>query len=319
MKRVGLIVLTVVISVILIGCGGSGEQGSTKNVEDNIGKIAISDVMNLTLPEAKAALEKEGFSIIISNYDEDNTWPDDKLIVTNQDPTPGTMALPESKITLTCRKLCKLYLDIESDNNLMFNKYDMEITLDGNEIGVVSNGTHFTKLLEVLEGEHTLILYKSGNHNTKGTRTINVDGDMTFISRVDHGGSISFTNTAQSEGVQGASIEIASVENLVLSEAKEVLKQQGFVNVREEPYGEIWNADNWIVTKQSVAVGTILDKNDAISLECIKLSDYLNENYVGKSLDAAQQLAEQNAIVLQYKGAEDKKELDVKIIRNTGL
>ncbi|MCR5449765.1 MAG: PASTA domain-containing protein [Solobacterium sp.] len=308
MKRI----ITIIIAsfLFLVGCSGGETRSSSDSSVNDTGKIEMIDVLNMELPKAKLALDKAGFTSVKSNYDNNNSWDETKLIVVEQNIQSGKKADPNDEIVLTCRKLCELYFDLESEYNLLFNKYDLDLYIDNQEIGSISNGQKFTKLVEVLEGEHTFTVYKAGGKSTKATKTINVSDHMTFKSKITHGGSISFENSELKYGVEGSSLEVIDVTNKILADAKNSLKSLGFVNVREEPYGDIWDDNNWIVTSQSVKAGEKIDKNKNIQLNCIKLDNYYNDAYSGKTLDVVQDMAAELGVSLKYRNSQDNKDLD---------
>ncbi|MBR6376817.1 MAG: zinc-ribbon domain-containing protein [Oscillospiraceae bacterium] len=197
-----------------------------------------------------------------------------------------------SPAVTTVPKTHDLYLDLTSDINLFFDTYDMEIYLDQDEIGIVSNGKLFTKLVEVPEGKHELYVYKSGDHSIKATKTLSVSGPTTFTATILHNSSsIQFKDSSISDNINGAQITVAQVEGMVLAEAEKQLKALGFVNVTAHADGSIWDKDNWIVMRQSIAAGSVADKNDTIQLECTSLDLYFNDNYVGKNVTEIQELA----------------------------
>ena len=78
------------------------------------------------------------------------------------------------------------------------------------------------------------------------------------------------------------------------------LAEKGFVNVREEPYGEIFNRDNWLVTGQGVKAGSEADKNEFIQLDCISLDDYFSQAYTGKTVSEIQEMADKAGFSLIY-------------------
>ena len=47
-------------------------------------------------------------------------------------------------------------LYLECQNNALFNKYDLSVLLDGEEIGILAHGTEETVQVRVSDGVHTL-------------------------------------------------------------------------------------------------------------------------------------------------------------------
>lgn len=195
----------------------------------------------------------------------------------------------------------KLYIDITSEDNLMFSTYAITITLDGTEIGSVANGKVFTYMAEVLVGEHSLIFCKAGSTSPQCTKKISISDDMTYACVLSHSSSaIEIKKERIEDNVGGATLEVVDVTGMVLSEAFSKLSSIGFSNLREEPYSSIWNKKNWIVTAQGIAPGTIVDKNEFIRLDCISLDDYFSNAYVGKQVNEIQELAAASGFALRF-------------------
>lgn len=195
----------------------------------------------------------------------------------------------------------KLYIHVQSEMNLAFSTYDMEILCDGEVIGSVPNGEHFTKLLEVEAGKHEIVARNAENEETNSKKTIEVNEDSTFKSLLKHDkSSISFTNTSTEAGIGEASLEMPNVEGQYLSAALDSLKSIGFVNIQQEPSGDIWDTSNWRVVRQDVAAGTVMDCNARIQLDCISLNDFYNQQFTGKTVNEILQLAKEMGITVKF-------------------
>lgn len=148
-------------------------------------QLTVSDVMNLPLIEAVEELKSEGFTNIQYDVDlsDDNI---EKWFVTGQSIKAGERILPEKAIVLSCNMICQLRLNIKSDFNLLFSKYDIEITLDGEKIGTISNGETLSKDIEVLNGDHQFVFCKAGDSSLKLEKTITVNEDRLFGCKIAH-------------------------------------------------------------------------------------------------------------------------------------
>ena len=274
-------------------------------------KIPVVAVTDMSYPEAVEALKAAGFSNVTSNI-EPNT-DESQWVVVKQSVDPGKKIRPGDKIELTCAMRCKLYIDVHSEANLMFSTYDITVSLDGTELGSIPNGKNFTLLADILSGDHTLVFCKAGSSSPKATKTISIANDVTYSCDLAHSGSsIDIKNENIQDNINGAALEVIDVTGMVLSEAMTKLNEIGFSNLREEPYSDIWDKDNWIVTAQGIAAGTTADKNDFIQLDCIKLDEYFSRTYVGKSLSEVQELAAASGFSLKYND-ESGKDLDSKV------
>ena len=59
----------------------------------------------------------------------------------------------------------KLYLDITFKENLIFDKYDVDLYVDDQEIDTLEYASPYTKLVDVTGSKHTVTFYKASNHN----------------------------------------------------------------------------------------------------------------------------------------------------------
>lgn len=264
-------------------------------------RIEVPNITNMSLAEAQQILAEAGFTNLISDKDYDTEWSKDRIIVVSQDPAPGNEIEPDELITMSCKRECQLYIDVKSEGNLLFSKYDMEFRIDDEEVGIISNGESFTYLTTVLEGTHSVSANKSGDDNIAANKELYVKNDTTFKSDILHSSSsIEFRNMDILDDVKGASLPVPDVKGLMLSKAFDELKGVGFINVREEPYGDIWNRNNWIVLGQNIEPNMEIDKNDQIVLSCKALDDYFNEMFSHKTLVEAQEIAKEQGITLYY-------------------
>ena len=302
-KKITVAIAAVLFALIVLVLIGGNKKNST-NADDNSAltsetKFEVVNVVEMAYPEAKEALKKAGFTNVSSNVEDgsdESTW-----IVVEQSIAEGKLINSDEKIVLTCAMKCKLYLDITSETNLFFSTYDITITLDDVEIGSVSNGNEFTYLADVLTGEHEIVFSKSGNVLPQATKNIVVSGDITYSCDLSHdSSSISMKNERTEDNINNAALTVVDVTGTILSEAMNTLENIGFSNLKGEPYGNIWDKDNWLVVTQSVSPGTIADKNVFIQLDCISLNDYFKNNYVGKNVCEIQELAEEKGFSLKF-------------------
>lgn len=304
--------LTTVVFLTICGCGNnkSDKSKSIESIEVSE-EIAVVNVVNKTLADAETSLKNAGFTNITTNVDSNANKTE--WVVTEQSVEAGQLIHAEDSIELTCALKCKLFIDVTSEGNFFLNKYDIIISLDGEELGSVSNGKEFTHLEDVLSGKHELIFCKAGDPSVKSTRPITVSGNMTYACDLAHDSdSIDIKNESIKDDVGDSELEVIDVTGMVLSEAIEKLSSIGFSNIREEPYSDIWDKDNWLVTSQNVAAGTVMSKADFIQLDCISLDDYFSNTYVGKNIEEIQKLADAGGFSIRFED-EDFEDLSEKI------
>ena len=310
MKKLVLVFSMVVMLCVLNSCGG-GETTSSDSGGGAGKKTAVMiDVTSENLTDALAELNAAGFNNVSSNADTDKEWKENRWIVISQSVEAGENYSVNDEIKLTCKKSCLLYLNLTAEYNFLFSTYDMDIYVDDELIGAVQNGKTITKLMQLLEGQYTVMACKSGDNSLKATKQLTITSDITFKSDIAHSGSsIEFKNMETLDSIVGASIKVPKVTGKVLREAMTELQEAGFINVREEPYSDIWDKDNWIVTKQGVESGTEVDQNEFIQLDCIKLDQYFNDNYSGKTLAEVEKAAKKSGFLLKYVSDEDRSDL----------
>ncbi len=276
-----------------------GNNPFSNNVTDTTQElIPVIDVINMEYPDAVKALSDAGFTNITS--DVQSPADDERWIVVNQSVAAGEEVLAEENIILSCVKRCYLYLDITSENNLVFSKYSITVSLDGTTIGTVDNGGVITYLADVDCGEHNLSFCRSDTSVPNQSKTLTVQKDTTYSCKLSHGGGyIEIKNEDIQFNIDKASLEVIDVIDIPLSDAKSKLKSNGFTNIITDP-ADIAGESSWIVTSQSIAPGTCIDKNESILLGCVSGNDYF-AYYIGKNPNECDKMAEGSWYKITYK------------------
>ena len=170
----------------------------------------------------------------------------------------------------------QLYLDVDFEGNLLFDTYDVDVSIDNEHLDTIPHGTYYTKLLPSIgEGSHSLLFNKHGDESVKGEYDINVKRDMTFKCRIQAKGSeVSLDKVQTEESVEGASIRMINTEGMNLEDAEESLANLGFVNVTSTATDDVIIIEsNWVVTSQNIEPGKEYDKNKEIILTCEHVTD----------------------------------------------
>ena len=210
----------------------------------------------------------------------------------------------------------QLYIDIEFQENLFFDKYDVELYLDDNRLTTMPHGQNYTELVQTTVGDHVIKFINETDDSVKTTKNITVKGDMTFQCEIrTHDDEIEIVDIDLIDSVEGASLRVDNYIGTVLSVAEDKLEESGFANVKSESDGDgsIWDSDNWVVMEQSVVPGTEMDKNDPIILTCRKTETYLNENYGGLNIPEAREKADELGHILLYKNHLTEEDLGVRV------
>lgn len=72
-------------------------------------------------------------------------------------------------------------LKVDCEENLMFSKYDVEIYMDNEFMGVLGHGKYASADINVSSGSHTVYFYEEGDHSVKGKLDFDVQGE-TIVS-----------------------------------------------------------------------------------------------------------------------------------------
>ena len=267
-------------------------------LKNNIDDSAIScpNVTGAPLEEALNKLESLHFVNVIYNSNSDATILDlSDWEIESQSITPGSSIDKATKIELSCKKVYhQFYFDLTFDSNLFLATYDIDVYLDGTMIDTIPHGKNFTFLTKLKEGDHEIVFYKNTNHDVKSSKNINITADSTLTGRLhSNNNDIELNDFVVKNSIENTSFEVANVEGMILEKALSTLASIGFINLSEDPSGEIWDRSNWVVISQSVKAGEIKDKNTPITLSCIKRSDYLSKYYLKLSIPEAMKKAEE--------------------------
>lgn len=188
------------------------------------------------------------------------------------------------------KQVYSLYLDVTFNENLFFSRYDVDVVLDDEEIVSLKHGTNFTKIIEVTEGEHQLYFYKASDRDVKGSTPITIKEDATFSCTITtHGDDIEIADKTMKVGLEGSQLTMIDCEGMNLTLAVKELEKIGFSNIHYTASNDdtIIDTDNWIILAQNCEAGTVMDKNDKVTLTCMKTHNYLVDAVGGLSLKEA--------------------------------
>ena len=170
----------------------------------------------------------------------------------------------------------QVYLDVEFEGNLLFDKYDVDVCFDEQKLDTIAHGSYYTKLLSSIEeGEHELLFYKHGDESIKGEYQLKVNSDTTFKCKIHAKGSeIKIDEVQTMDSIEGNSIQMIDTKGMNLQEAMYKLADLGFVTITSEAEDDvIFVESNWIVISQNVEAGKEYDKNTEIILNCKHIED----------------------------------------------
>ena len=294
----------------LASCGSSGnssgQQADIESEAEELGaKYTVPDVVGKEPLEAVEILEKTGFTNIRSNVTDKEELEAYNWIVVSQSVSAGTSLVYDKPISLKCKRKLQLYLDLNSEFNLIFSKYDVDVFVDSKNIGSIANGDTFTYLIDVMEGTHTIEIAKSGDRSLNVRKEIDVTESCTFQCTIARSNSaIELREQKIENNTNKASLKVANVKMMVLSEGVQALKDLGFININySSDEDSIWDTSNWIIIDQSPKADTEQDKTEKIELKCIKLDSYFQTEFVGKNVLEIEKAAKDNGFTVVFKDA----------------
>ena len=298
MKKLIAILLLATLTFAVGSCGLMGANSRSISQSEEIPEgegAAVENVVGLPVQEAIDLLNGLGFTNV--KYNPINDWDISKTIVTSQNISAGTVCRYDKSIILICHKLCTVRFEIKSEFNLLFSKYDIDLLVDDQSIGRVSNGDTLVASLELLEGSHNLRAINAENDSVNGHKSLDVTGNMVFSCSLSHkSNSIDFNNSSVTQVTVDLKTEMPDVTGLVLADAENRLKEAGFTNITAEPEDTVRNRNHWMVQSQNIKSGEAVFKSDAIILTCISMDDYYSALFTGKPLDEVLSIAEEKGI-----------------------
>ncbi len=187
-------------------------------------------------------------------------------------PTPVPTDTPTPEPTPTpAKEKCKLSIHINSESNLALAKYSINVYLDDDKLGNIDNGEELLDSKTVKTGTHTLKFEKRGDSSFNKTYTFSVFDDSTvYCSLKSHTYEIEVRDAKVSAEAVSMDAEMPDVTEMRLNDAVDKLKAAGFINISTKSEKTIILQSNWIVVKQNIKAGKVVDKSTEIVLTCEK-------------------------------------------------
>lgn len=193
MKKIRNIFMTLFLVICLCACGATGAEDAVHEM------ITMPDLSGMDMSSAVSKLEQLGFTDIQTKKS-DNTADDSRFVVVSQNQEAGTKLDSSEALILECMKQFEVMLAVTSDDNWLFSKYDMDVSLDDEKIFTVKNGESVNKTIKALEGEHVLTVNKHNDEKLADTYILKLNADTDVSFEVTHGRSdITIANVQLSE------------------------------------------------------------------------------------------------------------------------
>ena len=82
--------------------------------------------------------------------------------------------------------LYSLTLNLTSDSNALFSKYDLDIYVDNEKLTTIMNGETYSNTIKLSEGQHIIKAKNADNGSYYDTKTININCDTEFTASIAH-------------------------------------------------------------------------------------------------------------------------------------
>ena len=173
----------------------------------------------------------------------------------------------------------RIFLDVDYNKNLIFNKYDIAIKMDGNRLSTVSQGERYTNLIPVSKGEHTLTFSKLGDDSVSDVWIVSVKEDATLACSVSaEKKEIEVSSRSNRAGLSDVFLVVPDLSYSMLTTAMKEMQEKGFINVQAKTRGggsTISNNFGWIVMGQNPPGGVEVVKSDSIVLSCDDCNSFI--------------------------------------------
>ena len=178
-RTVLAIMMALCLSVLSFTSCGNSEITSPSNSQEDIG---------LSMDAVTVAFREAGFKNVTSQSVEDLLYSEaDKYGTVSEVSINGVTsyakgdAFPkDAAVIIYYHTFVKYTVNININflSNLLLNKYDVVVSLDGEEVGSLEHGEDADYQLMVEPGQHTLTFAKSGSSSVNGEITLSVEGDV---------------------------------------------------------------------------------------------------------------------------------------------
>ena len=233
--------------------------------------IEVPALVGMVLSTAKDQLENAGFVNVHYESSGDNSiWNTNNWTVISQNVEPGAIVDKNEEILLTCQKTEDYVLSLFK--NLTIEEAEQKAKEENLKITCES----------ILTGETIDATGLDTDHKQRWAveeASMKASEDKLIVLRLRFTGEV----------------EVPDVIKLPLDEADSALKslQMSHVSLQDESGKNISAGNSWIVLKQSINEGTVVQADKEIILTCTKYKDLFSEQLVGLTmLEANEKTAE---------------------------
>ena len=143
--------------------------------------------------------------------------------------SPDNQKMPETSRERIALQKHDVYFDLNSEQNVFFAKYQIDVYCDDAQIGSIQHGNHFTKTLSIEEGAHSLSLRKTGDSSVSANLSFEVTESCTIQCLIhSNSDSIDIKEKNMFSGIVGISFTMPDVSKLSYEAARTTLSEIGF-------------------------------------------------------------------------------------------
>lgn len=82
----------------------------------------------------------------------------------------------EKSAEITTEETFDVLFNVDCDENLLFNKYDVIVLIDDQQVGKIAHGTEFSFNVDLTDGKHVIKFHKDGSEAVSNTKEFDVTG-----------------------------------------------------------------------------------------------------------------------------------------------
>ena len=190
----------------------------------------------------------------------------------------------DAKVLITCHYPYRTYdatVKVDFSQNLIFSKYDVDFSVDGEKVGQHKHGESWEDKLNLKEGERTISFTSTENSSVQGKVKLVVDSKLEakykifcHSDRIDVEEEYVDKDIELSEGQIKTNSSASSYVNKKYKEVINLLKEQGFDDINSQPSYNAWfessRGDTISVTingKSDFRRGDVFNKNDKVNIK----------------------------------------------------
>lgn len=232
-----------------------------------------NEVTNYNVDQLKQMLSQQGFVNIkvkeVNDLEQDRSEYIELLVAKQNDFEKDEFVAYDALIEIITHKVIQEYqviLKLDFHSNLFFDKYDIVVSIDDQEVNTLKHGEDGNYTLLLASGEHFFTLSKIDDKNVSKTQYFDVDCNMEIaylISCEEKKIKVENQYIDKDEVIETHQAKImmsqSEMKEMLMSDLKQELKSWGFTNIKLVPiYDIVWG----ITKEESIERVSIDGKED---------------------------------------------------------